>query len=210
MAKSEEAFRTIGEVADWLNTPSHVLRFWESKFKEIKPIKGAGGRRYYRPADMLLIGGIKKLLHEEGMTIKSVKAYLRENGNDKVAAHSRPLDFTEKRQLGETKTKQVRKVDQMETSASTSLNIEPKLSCTMEQHDMSGESDQDTGTAIPTVDKKVKNQGNDTFLNSINDPDDDVQTNSGVLTFLANLPRCLTPDQIGKLRSILTRVEKTR
>lgn len=80
MAKSADAFRTISEVADWLETPAHVLRFWESKFTQVKPVKRAGGRRYYRPADMELLGGIKQLLHEEGMTIKGVQKLLRERG----------------------------------------------------------------------------------------------------------------------------------
>ena len=73
MTKSAEAFRTISEVAEWLETETHVLRFWESKFKQIKPVKRAGGRRYYRPKDMLIIGGIKKLLHEDGITIKGTQ-----------------------------------------------------------------------------------------------------------------------------------------
>jgi DNA-binding transcriptional MerR regulator len=60
MTKSAAAFRTIREVAEWLDTETHVLRFWESKFSQIKPVKRAGGRRYYRPKDMLIIGGIKK------------------------------------------------------------------------------------------------------------------------------------------------------
>ncbi|MGH1414503.1 MAG: MerR family transcriptional regulator [Pelagimonas sp.] len=80
MAKSRDAFRTISEVAEWLETPAHVLRFWESKFTQIKPVKRAGGRRYYRPADMELLGGIKRLLHEDGMTIKGVQKVLREQG----------------------------------------------------------------------------------------------------------------------------------
>ncbi|WP_418592176.1 MerR family transcriptional regulator [Ponticoccus sp. (in: a-proteobacteria)] len=80
MSKSRDAFRTISEVADWLETPAHVLRFWESKFSQVKPVKRAGGRRYYRPADMELLGGIKKLLHEDGMTIKGVQKVLREQG----------------------------------------------------------------------------------------------------------------------------------
>ena len=73
MEKTAEAFRTISEVADWLELPTHVLRFWESQFSQIKPVKRAGGRRYYRPKDMLLIGGIKKLLHEDGESIKAAK-----------------------------------------------------------------------------------------------------------------------------------------
>jgi len=91
MAKSADAFRTISEVADWLETPAHVLRFWESKFAQVKPVKRAGGRRYYRPQDMRLLGGIKKLLHDDGMTIKGVQKLLRDKGVRHVAALSAPL-----------------------------------------------------------------------------------------------------------------------
>ncbi len=80
MAKSREAFRTISEVSEWLSIPTHVLRFWESRFKQIKPVKRAGGRRYYRPNDMLLLGGIRRLLHDDGITIKGVQKILREKG----------------------------------------------------------------------------------------------------------------------------------
>lgn len=80
MSKSADAFRTISEVAEWLDTPAHVLRFWESKFTQVKPVKRAGGRRYYRPADMRLLGGIKKLLHDDGLTIKGAQKVLREQG----------------------------------------------------------------------------------------------------------------------------------
>lgn len=90
--KSPDAFRTISEVADWLDRPTHVLRFWESKFPQIKPVKRAGGRRYYRPQDMLLLGGIKRLLHDDGMTIKGVQKILREQGVAQVVALSHPLD----------------------------------------------------------------------------------------------------------------------
>jgi DNA-binding transcriptional MerR regulator len=90
--KSPDAFRTISEVADWLDRPTHVLRFWESKFPQIKPVKRAGGRRYYRPQDMLLLGGIKRLLHDDGMTIKGVQKILREQGIAQVVALSHPLD----------------------------------------------------------------------------------------------------------------------
>lgn len=85
MMKSPDAFRTISEVSEWLDTPAHVLRFWESKFPQIKPIKRAGGRRYYRPEDMALLGGIKTLLHDQGMTIKGVLKLLREQGIRHVA-----------------------------------------------------------------------------------------------------------------------------
>lgn len=92
MAKSADAFRTISEVAEWLETPAHVLRFWESKFSQVKPVKRAGGRRYYRPADMMLLGGIKKLLHDDGMTIKGVQKILREQGIKHISQLSQPLD----------------------------------------------------------------------------------------------------------------------
>ena len=90
--KSPEAFRTISEVADWLDRPAHVLRFWESKFPQVKPVKRAGGRRYYRPDDMLLLGGIKKLLHDDGMTIKGVQKIIREQGVKYVSGMSQALD----------------------------------------------------------------------------------------------------------------------
>ncbi|MGR3502832.1 MerR family transcriptional regulator [Pseudaestuariivita sp.] len=80
MAKSADAFRTISEVAETLGTPAHVLRFWESKFTQVKPVKRAGGRRYYRPADVALLLGIRRLLHDDGMTIKGVQKILREKG----------------------------------------------------------------------------------------------------------------------------------
>ncbi len=91
MSKSEKAFRNISEVSEWLETPTHVLRFWESKFSQIKPTKRAGGRRYYRPKDMLLIGGIKQLLHIEGHTIKGAKQVLREKGLNYVVGLSKPI-----------------------------------------------------------------------------------------------------------------------
>ncbi|MDK3016348.1 MerR family transcriptional regulator [Pseudodonghicola flavimaris] len=92
MAKSPDAFRTISEVATWLGVQAHVLRFWESKFTQVKPVKRAGGRRYYRPSDMRLIGGIKTLLHDDGMTIKGVQKILREQGVAHVSSLSPPLD----------------------------------------------------------------------------------------------------------------------
>jgi DNA-binding transcriptional MerR regulator len=86
MDKSPEAFRTISEVADFLETPAHVLRFWESRFPQIRPVKRAGGRRYYRPADVALLTGIKYLLHAEGLTIRGVQKVLREQGVRHVAS----------------------------------------------------------------------------------------------------------------------------
>ena len=92
MSKSPDAFRTISEVAVWLGVPNHVLRFWESRFAQVKPVKRPGGRRYYRPSDMRLLGGIKNLLHENGITIKGVQRILREQGVAHVASLSPGLD----------------------------------------------------------------------------------------------------------------------
>lgn len=86
MEKAPDAFRTIGEVSDLLETPSHVLRFWESRFPQIKPVKRTGGRRYYRPTDVALLAGLRILLHDQGMTIKGVQKILREEGLRHVCA----------------------------------------------------------------------------------------------------------------------------
>ena len=88
MTKSAEAFRTISEVADDLGIPKHVLRFWEVKFAQIRPMKRGGGRRYYRPEDLELLKGIQHLLHREGYTIKGVQKILREQGVDAVKTHA--------------------------------------------------------------------------------------------------------------------------
>jgi DNA-binding transcriptional MerR regulator len=84
-AKSASAFRTISEVAQELEVPQHVLRFWESKFSQIKPLKRGGGRRYYRPEDVVLLRRIRQCLYDDGYTIKGVQRLLRE-GALKVAA----------------------------------------------------------------------------------------------------------------------------
>lgn len=80
MSKSPEAFRTISEVAEVLDVPPHVLRFWETRFTQVKPVKRGGGRRYYRPEDVRLLRGIRGLLYDDGMTIKGVQKILRERG----------------------------------------------------------------------------------------------------------------------------------
>lgn len=82
--KSAQAFRTISEVADELDLPQHVLRFWETKFRQIVPMKRGGGRRYYRPQDVELIRRIKSLLHTEGYTIKGVQRMLGQGGVNKL------------------------------------------------------------------------------------------------------------------------------
>lgn len=80
LEKSPDAFRTISEAAEELDVPAHVLRFWESKFAQISPLKRAGGRRFYRPQDLALLRGIKHLLYSEGFTIKGAKKFIKDNG----------------------------------------------------------------------------------------------------------------------------------
>jgi DNA-binding transcriptional MerR regulator len=88
--KAPDAFRTISEVAEELDVPQHVLRFWESRFKEIRPMKRGGGRRYYRPDDVALLRGIRHLLYGEGYTIRGVQRLLREQGVKFVQAVWQP------------------------------------------------------------------------------------------------------------------------
>ena len=80
MSKGPDAFRTISEAADELSVPQHVLRFWETKFAFIRPMKRAGGRRFYRPQDIAVLRGVRRLLHDEGYTIKGVQKLHREQG----------------------------------------------------------------------------------------------------------------------------------
>jgi DNA-binding transcriptional MerR regulator len=111
MNKSAEAFRTIGEVAEELNIPKHVLRFWEGRFPQIRPMKRGGGRRYYRPEDVELLRGIRALLHAEGYTIRGVQKILREHGVDQVkaAAKRTPRTQTAAEAASSTKRKRGRK-----------------------------------------------------------------------------------------------------
>ena len=88
-SKSPDAFRTISEVADDLDIPQHVLRFWETRFPQIKPLKRGGGRRYYRPDDVALLKGIRRLLYGEGYTIKGLQRILKEQGPRHVQAIGR-------------------------------------------------------------------------------------------------------------------------
>ncbi len=86
MAKGPEAFRTISEAADSLGVPQHVLRFWETKFSFIRPMKRAGGRRFYRPQDIEVLKGVRILLHDEGYTIKGVQRLHKEQGMRRLVA----------------------------------------------------------------------------------------------------------------------------
>lgn len=86
MAKGPDAFRTISEAAEELDVPQHVLRFWETKFTFIRPMKRAGGRRFYRPSDIAVLRGVRRLLHDEGYTIKGVQKLQREQGLKRLVA----------------------------------------------------------------------------------------------------------------------------
>lgn len=83
-SKADDAFKTISEVALEIGVPKHVLRFWETRFPQVKPMKRGGGRRYYRPEDLVLLNGIRTLLHTDGYTIKGVQKILREQGVESV------------------------------------------------------------------------------------------------------------------------------
>jgi DNA-binding transcriptional MerR regulator len=86
VAKGPEAFRTISEAAAELNVPQHVLRFWETKFSFIRPMKRAGGRRFYRPHDVAILHGVRRLLHDQGYTIKGVQRLHKEEGVKRLVA----------------------------------------------------------------------------------------------------------------------------
>lgn len=90
MAKSPNAFRTISEAATEVGAPQHVLRFWETKFVFLTPLKRAGGRRFYRPQDLVLLKAVKRLLHEEGLTIKGVQRLHKEQGLKRLAHYGDP------------------------------------------------------------------------------------------------------------------------
>ena len=123
--KSPEAFRTISEVSKDLSLPQHVLRFWETKFVQIRPIKRGGGRRYYRPEDIKLLKGIKSLLYKDGYTIRGVQKVIKEIGTKNISLNEiGNKSFTDidknnnqmnndnitQHQLGETKRKKLMKV----------------------------------------------------------------------------------------------------
>jgi DNA-binding transcriptional MerR regulator len=96
LAKGAQAFRTISEAADEVGVPQHVLRFWETKFPFIHPVKRAGGRRFYRPQDVAVLKGVKRLLHDEGLTIKGVQKLHADHGVRRIAGDAAvDLDQTE-------------------------------------------------------------------------------------------------------------------
>jgi len=111
--KSPTAFRTISEVAAELELPQHVLRFWESKFSQIKPMKRGGGRRYYRPEDLELLRSIRTLLYEDGYTIKGVQKLLKDGGvpgKSGASAPDQPQVETEGASIDSSRLEQMRGV----------------------------------------------------------------------------------------------------
>ena len=119
--KSPEAFRTISEVSKDLSLPQHVLRFWETKFTQIKPIKRGGGRRYYRPEDVDLLKGIKNLLYNDGYTIRGVQKVIKENGSKNIlfSNNQSGIKIEQKTFTGEENNYNS---DQVRTDISHSLN----------------------------------------------------------------------------------------
>ena len=95
MAKSPSAFRTISEAAEEVGAPQHVLRFWETKFDFVAPVKRAGGRRFYRPEDVTVLKGVRRLLHDEGLTIRGVQRLHKEQGLARLAAYGDPATVLE-------------------------------------------------------------------------------------------------------------------
>lgn len=95
MAKSPTAFRTISEASEEVGTPQHVLRFWETKFDFIQPVKRAGGRRFYRPEDVTLLKAVRRLLHDEGLTIRGVQRHFKDQGRARFLAYGDPESILE-------------------------------------------------------------------------------------------------------------------
>jgi len=126
--KAATAFRTISEVADDLQIPQHVLRFWESKFAQLKPLKRGGGRRYYRPEDIALLRKISDLLYTQGYTIKGVQRLLRDGGLDEAAAGGGTPDLAldepdEEREETEVATEALREALQVLEGLAAELRV---------------------------------------------------------------------------------------
>jgi DNA-binding transcriptional MerR regulator len=169
MPKSADAFRTISEVAEWLDLPTHVLRFWESKFSQIKPVKRAGGRRYYRPRDMQLIGGLKKLLHDDGMTIRGAQKLLKENGVQHVIDLSPTLEAGLEAEIEPTETVTEAPVEMVDMTA----DMETDAAQQTKQAD-----DVQKPTTRPNV-RLVEKEDDDQFDLFANSPSENFWTKDG-------------------------------
>jgi len=120
MEKSPDAFRTIREVADAMGLPQHVLRFWETRFPQVRPLKRAGGRRYYRPDDVERLRLIKRLLYDEGYTIKGVQKLFKEQGVNALSSGA----FEPRVKLGETLKEEVAEAG-LDSSSAAALQVGP-------------------------------------------------------------------------------------
>ena len=169
MPKSADAFRTISGVAEWLDLPTHVLRFWESKFSQIKPVKRAGGRRYYRPRDMQLIGGLKKLLHDDGMTIRGAQKLLKENGVQHVIDLSPTLEAGLEAEIEPTETVTEAPVEMVDMTA----DMETDAAQQTKQAD-----DVQKPTTRPNV-RLVEKEDDDQFDLFANSPSENFWTKDG-------------------------------
>lgn len=152
MLKSPEAFRTISEVAETLDVPPHVLRFWESRFAQVKPVKRGGGRRYYRPEDVRLLRGIRGLLYDDGMTIKGVQKILRERGVRHVIGLGTVDDADERRpsRAGPSGTAELEEieVDEIETGPGDAREPEDATADDAPQQDVA--TPEPGGTGVPS------------------------------------------------------------
>lgn len=120
--KSPDAFRTISEASDELGVPPHVLRFWEGKFSNLRPLKRAGGRRFYRPQDMALLRGLKSLLQEDGYTIKGVQKLIKENGIQSVRDRAHNGLIVKSDYAGEFSTNSDSLIDEIDGDAGAILD----------------------------------------------------------------------------------------
>lgn len=123
MEKSPDAYRTISEVADELGLPQHVLRFWETRFPQIKPLKRGGGRRYYKPDDIDLVRGIQTLLYSEGYTIKGVQRILKEDGVKPVQMVGRGTAFVGDRSNAEEPDEDMFAADENEADVESTTEL---------------------------------------------------------------------------------------
>jgi len=128
MYKSENAYKTISEVSQILNVPQHVLRFWESRFNQIKPLKRGGGRRYYKPEDVVLLQGIKFLLYNDGYTIRGVQRVLKEQGLKSVLTVGINNSSSDKESTNNSKAAEFSLLTQSEAPKSNIKSFSEKLS----------------------------------------------------------------------------------
>ena len=220
MAKAPDAFRTISEVADQLDTPAHVLRFWESKFTQVKPVKRAGGRRYYRPDDVALLGGIKALLHDQGMTIKGAQKMMRERGIkvvmalgqpdddgmvdaiDMIATPVPPAQVTEAKALRDDPATQFDGVDNVVPLAVTTPDESPSIAPDTDTDTGDGDGDGDGGYLPAAMSSATEPMA----LPPTPSPRPPVQ--SRVLADLARMDRNLSATRAASLAAVVVRLER--